>query len=245
MRLVFDVGNTTLSYALFDNDLIDPKRIRSNEIKTTLDISTLVDGAQKDCGNTISEIVVCAGVSRVRALIYDYAQVSDIPVHFVYGSNLCGAKISYETPETIGPDRVANAIAAEKTYERNVIIVDCGTAITVDAIDSEGIFIGGIIAPGIETQRNALVQFAPALPEVELSLPGDILGTNTIDCIRSGVLYGAASMIDSVVAKIAAKNGFDTFVLTGGNAHILQPILETKFIYDEYFTLKGLALAEV
>lgn len=245
MRLVFDVGNTTLSYALFDSELIAPKRIRSNEIKTTLDISKLVDEAQKECANSISEIVVCAGVSRVRALIYDYAHLSDIPVHFVYGSNLCGAKISYETPETIGPDRVANAIAAEKTYGQNVIIVDCGTAITVDAIDSKGIFIGGIIAPGIETQRNALVQFAPALPEVELSIPKDILGTNTIDCIRSGVLYGATSMIDSVVQKIAAKNGFDTFVLTGGNAHILQPILETEFIYDEYFTLKGLALAEI
>lgn len=245
MRLVFDAGNTTLSYALFDGELIEPKRIRSNEIKTTLDFSNLVDKAQSDCENAIAEIVVCAGVSRIRALIYDFAHDSEIPVHFVYGSNLCGAKISYETPETIGPDRVANAIAAEKTFGSNVIIVDCGTAITVDAIDSKGIFVGGIIAPGIETARNALVQFAPALPEVELSLPQDILGTNTIDCIRSGVLYGASSMIDSVVKKIAAKNGFDTFVLTGGNAHILQAILETEFIYDEFFTLKGLALADI
>ena len=245
MRLVFDVGNTALSYALFDGDLIDPQRIRTNEIKTTLDISNLVDDAIKASENDVSEIVVCAGVSRVRALIYDFAHISDIPVHFVYGSNLCGAKISYETPETIGPDRIANAIAAEKTYGKNTIIVDCGTAITVDAIDSKGVFIGGVIAPGIETQRNALVQFAPALPEVELEVPEDILGTNTIDCIRSGVLYGASSMIDTVVKKIAAKNGFDTFVLTGGNAHILLPILETEFIYDEFFTLKGLALAEI
>jgi type III pantothenate kinase len=244
MRLVIDAGNTTLSHGLYDGELIMPSRIRSGEIKTTQDFSDLVDDALKASENSIDQIVVCAGVSRIRALIYEYAHVSDIPVHFVYGSNLCGAKISYETPETIGPDRIANAIAAQHIYSKNVIVVDCGTAITIDAINGEGIFVGGIIAPGIETQRNALIQSAPALPEVELTLPDDILGTNTIDCIKSGVLYGASSMIDSVVKKIAAKNGFDTFVLTGGNAHILKPILETDSIFDEFFTLKGLALAQ-
>ena len=245
MRLVLDVGNTTLSHALFNTDLLSPGRIRSGEIKTTADIAKLVEESKKETSNSIDEIVVCAGVSRVRALIYDYASISDIPVHFVYGANLCGATISYETPETIGPDRIANAIAAQSIFKKNIIIVDCGTAITIDAIDSQGVFIGGIIAPGIETQRNALTQFAPALPEVELTIPEDILGTNTIDCIRSGVLYGASSMIDSVVSKIAAKNGFDTFVLTGGNAHIIRELLETDFIYDEFFTLKGLGLAQI
>ena len=144
---------------------------------------------------------------------------------------LCGAKISYETPETIGPDRVANSIAAQVIYKKNVIVVDCGTAITIDAIDENGIFVGGVIAPGIETQRNSLTQSAPALPEVELSVPDDILGSS--------------SMIDSVVGKISAKNGYNTFVLTGGNSHILKSILETDFIHDDFFTLKGLGLAKV
>ncbi|MBP9115944.1 MAG: type III pantothenate kinase [Acidimicrobiia bacterium] len=245
MRLVFDIGNTTISYSLYDDGLVNPKRIRSNEIKTTQDITELVISALKESNNELDEIVVCAGVSRIRALVYDYASVSTIPVHFVYGSNLCGAKISYETPETIGPDRVANSIAAQVIYKKNVIVVDCGTAITIDAIDENGIFVGGVIAPGIETQRNSLTQSAPALPEVELSVPDDILGSNTIDCIKSGVIFGSSSMIDSVVGKISAKNGYNTFVLTGGNSHILKSILETDFIHDDFFTLKGLGLAKV
>ena len=245
MRLVLDAGNTTLSRALFSDDLISPERIRSSDIQTTKDIETIVEDALAKNDGIISDIVVCAGVSRIRALIYDYASTGKMPVHFVYGSNLCGAKISYDTPETLGPDRVANAIAAQNIYGKNVIIVDCGTAITIDAIDSKGFFIGGTIAPGIETQRNALTLHAPALPEVDLTLPKDILGTNTIDCIRSGILFGSGALIDNVVSKIAKKNGFDTFVLTGGNAHLLKDILETNFIYDEFFTLRGLGLAKL
>lgn len=244
-RFVVDVGNTSIACAAIKSgDVISPNRIETSSIVSIEDVSSLFENLRVRSGVDSEIIVVCAGVERIRSLIEQYREINSKKVDFISGRNLCGAKVSYETIETLGPDRIANTLAASNLFSTPTLVVDCGTAITIDLVDADGVFVGGMIAPGLETSKNALVHFAPSLPEVNISVATNIVATNTISCIQSGIVNGAAAMIDGVANKLSKINTDLVVVITGGHSSILFPLLEHKAIHDEWLTLKGLGFAK-
>lgn len=245
-RCVIDVGNTSIASALFSSDqVLNPIRIETGEIENVSDVDNLVQQVQMRTSQSFNEIVVCAGVAKLRELIEKYGKQNSIKINFVSGQNLCGAKILYETPETLGPDRIANTIAVTKLFTQPTLVVDCGTAINIDFINLEGQFVGGMIAPGPRTSRDALTHFAPSLPEVPIIAPKSLIGTSTMTCIQSGILLGAAAMIDSVVSQLRYEFGGIKTLVTGGYSNVIFPLIKSEATHDEWLTIRGLGFADI
>ncbi len=151
---------------------------------------------------------------------------------------------AYQTPSSAGADRIANAIAAFEEHQQSTIIVDAGTAITVDAVADDGTFLGGTILPGPSLCVSALASGTALLTEPNLRREAPPIGKNTEDAIRSGVLRGIAGAVDRLVADISAELGGDRPVfLTGGGAPILQRLCCTQWTFRPHLALVGLVIA--
>ena len=153
-----------------------------------------------------------------------------------------GIPILYDNPKQVGPDRIANAVAAWERYGGPTIMVDFGTATTVDAISAKGEYLGGAILPGIEISLDALFTRAAALSWVELVKPRRVIGKSTAESVQSGVLYGFASAVDGLVTRFQAELGQCTVVSTGGLAELMTPLSTTISHHDQWLTLRGLRL---
>jgi type III pantothenate kinase len=155
-----------------------------------------------------------------------------------------GMPIRYDNPHEVGADRLANAVAAYDRVHDTCVIVDFGTAITYDVVSSAGEYLGGIITPGAEISIDALYDRAAKLPKVELARPRSLIGKNTVDAIRSGIVFGFAGQVEGIVRRLRAELGPTTHVIaTGGLAGLLVPFIrETIDEVDDLLTLTGLRL---
>jgi type III pantothenate kinase len=155
-----------------------------------------------------------------------------------------GMAIRYDNPREIGPDRLVNAVAAYEQLGGPCVVVDFGTAITYDPVSADGEYLGGIISPGVEISLEALTERAAALPKVDVTTaPRSLIGKTTIDAIRSGIVYGTAGQVDSIVRRLRAELGADTHTIaTGGLARAIVPHTETIERVDDLLTLTGLRL---
>ncbi len=154
-----------------------------------------------------------------------------------------GVKNLYDNPEQVGQDRLVNAKAAYSIYGGPVIIVDFGTAITIDVVSQKGEYLGGIIAPGVEISLKALVERAALLPEIELEQPKAILGKETRESMRGGIFYGFSSLCDGLVRRLKKVTFMDaTVIATGGHSKLIGPYCETIEKIDPDLTLKGLEI---
>ena len=155
-----------------------------------------------------------------------------------------GMPIRYDNPHEVGADRLANAVAAYDRVHDTVVVVDFGTAITYDVVSAAGEYLGGIITPGAEISIDALYDRAARLPKVELAPPRSLIGKNTVDAIRSGIVYGFASQVEGIVRRLRVELGPSTHVIaTGGLAGVLVPFIrETIDEVDDLLTLTGLRL---
>jgi type III pantothenate kinase len=153
-------------------------------------------------------------------------------------------RLEVDEPLTVGADRVANTLAASRIWKRDAIVVDLGTASTYDCITADGAFIGGVIQPGVRTSAETLFRRTSQLAATELIPPKKVIGTRTDECIRSGVLYGAAESIDGLVRRIkeewSAKSPI--VIATGGLAETLKPYCKSFDEVDAFLTLKGVKL---
>jgi type III pantothenate kinase len=151
--------------------------------------------------------------------------------------------IRYDNPHEVGADRVVNGIAAYARFGHAVLVVDFGTATTIDVIAEEGAYLGGVIAPGVETSAEALFAKAARLSKVDLEPPAKVIGTNTRASVQSGLLLGEAAMIDGLVRRVWDELGTTTpVVATGGLASLMAPLCETISDVDEDLTLHGLRI---
>ena len=151
-----------------------------------------------------------------------------------------------DEPLTVGADRLINTLAASRIYRRDTIVVDFGTATTYDCITGDGVFLGGIIAPGIRTSADTLIRRTSKLPATELAVPARAIGTRTEDCIRAGVVFGAADAIDGLVRRIKREWPTTTVpqvIATGGLAATIAPLSTEIESVDAFLTLKGLRIA--
>lgn len=244
-RLVVDIGNTNIAYSIFKaGKLYGPRRVLTSHINEASDLDEKLFELIDDVDYEVSEIVICCGVARIKNILQDLKTFENKHVFFISGSKTGGVKIKYKTPETLGPDRIANTIAAVHNYGSNVLVVDCGTAINIDLVDDEGCFAGGIISPGVETIRDSLCAAAPSLPKVEIISGVKLIGNSTEECIQSGVINGSIALINHVIHISKEEIEDLKIVLTGGNASIIFPEVVSNPILDEWFTLRGLGLAQ-
>ena len=154
-----------------------------------------------------------------------------------------GIQINSDNPKEVGADLIGNTVAATTLYDETCLIIDLGTATTFTYVEKK-VLIGVVIATGLTTSKNALINKASLLPQIELTPPKKLLETNSDDSIKSGLLYGHASMIDGMIRRIKAtlNNPQLKVVLTGGHSKIVYPLVEEQMIKDETLILKGLLI---
>jgi type III pantothenate kinase len=248
MILTFDVGNTETTAAIFDGDLVRAHwRLTTNLPRTpdeyTLLIRSLLD-AEGMSASGITGAAICSVVPPVTQILSDACDDSfGRPAVIVDARASLPIRLEVDEPLTVGADRIANTLAASRIWKRDAIVVDLGTATTYDCITADGAFIGGVIQPGVRTSAETLFRRTSQLAATELVPPKRVIGTRTDECIRSGVLYGAADSVDGLVRRIREEWSADPIVLaTGGLAEVLRPFCESFDEVDPWLTLKGVRL---
>lgn len=152
-----------------------------------------------------------------------------------------GLNIQIDNPGQTGADLVVGAVAALRNYQAPLILVDMGTATTITVLNKEGALIGGCVCPGVKISLDALSSKAALLPAISLDQPKRAIGRNTIDCMRSGISFGTAAMLDGLIERMEEELGMKTnVVITGGLGKFIAPLCKTKMVYDEDLILKGL-----
>jgi type III pantothenate kinase len=249
MLLAVDVGNTETVVGLFDdlggNDPVDHWRLSTDASRTSDELALLLGqlvalrGLRLDVD--ITGLAVCSGVPRVTAALRAMAarHLGLAPVVIGPGTRT-GVPIRYENPREVGADRIANAVGALDRFSPPIVVVDFGTATTLDAITADGEYLGGAIVPGVEIALDALYTSAALLRRVELVEPRRVIGTSTEAAIQSGSLYGTAALVDGMVARMEVELGAPTVVATGGLSNVVAPLSARVQHLEPWLTLHGL-----
>lgn len=248
MILAVDVGNTQTVLGLFrQSELCCHWRISTNPALTADEIRVKIAGLLAGDGyawSDVESLVISSVVPKVTAAWEDIAALVTGARPMVVGPGLkTGMPIRYDNPHEVGADRIVNGVAAFEAFGGPVVVVDFGTATTIDVIDSSGAYLGGAIAPGVETSAEALFTKAARLSKVDLEPPAKVIGTNTRTSVQSGLLLGEAAMVDGLVRRVWDELGTTTAVVaTGGLAPAMAGLCDTIGHVDVDLTLKGLLL---
>lgn len=248
MILAVDVGNTQTVVGLFDGErLVAHWRIASDASSTADELMIKVDallGVPGHAWSAVDRVVVASVVPRLTDAWSDASMKATGREPMVIGPGLkTGLPIRSDNPHEVGADRIVNGVAALAAYGAPVLVVDFGTATTIDVIDATGAYLGGVIAPGVETSAEALFAKAARLSKVDLIDPGTVIGRNTRQSVQAGLLIGSAVMVDGLVRRVWAELGHLTpVVATGGLALRMSAICETLTDVDVDLTLKGIMM---
>ena len=251
MLLVFDVGNTETTVGLFDADrLAGQWRLTTSHERTADEIGLLLRALVHHAGIDAARVDAAAVGSVVPgatpALVEACERYFGAAVLVVDATSPLPITLDVDEPRTVGADRIINTLAASRLYQRDVVVVDLGTATTYDCITADGVFLGGIIAPGVRTSAETLFRRTSKLPATELVAPERVIGRRTEECIRAGVVFGAADAIDGLVRRIKAAWPTDAeplVVATGGLAETLRPHCTAFDRVEPHLTLEGLRIA--
>jgi type III pantothenate kinase len=251
MILVFDVGNTETTIALYDGETLRGHwRVTTDVARTPDEIALLIRALLTAADIDRSAIDRAAIGSVVPALTAPLAEACEQAVGakplIIDARSPLPIRLDVEEPLTVGADRIINTLAASRLYKRDTIVVDLGTATTYDCITADGVFIGGVIAPGVRTSAETLFRRTSKLPATEIAPPARVIGRRTEECIRSGVVFGSAEAIDGLVRRIKAEWPGGTVplvVATGGLATVFQPFCKEFDLVEPYLTLDGLRIA--
>ena len=244
MILALDIGNTNIVIGCMEKDrAYFVERVSTNSSKTELeyvvDFKTLLDLYQIKMEN-ITGCIVASVVpplnNIVTAALKKLLHVSPLLV----GPGIkTGLNILMDNPGQLGSDLVVNAVAGLHYYGAPIIMIDMGTATTISVVDNKKNYIGGMILPGVRVSLDSLVNRTSQLPRISLEAPKKIIGKNTIDCMKSGIIMGQASCIDGMIERIWDELGYQAQVVaTGGLAGCIVPYCKKKIVYDNDLTLK-------
>ncbi len=249
MLLAVDVGNTNTTFAVFDGDrLLADWRIETAARRTEDEYSVILDAllsrdniSRRQIDGVVISSVVPTVVAPLVKLARKFFGVGD-PFVVSRGEDI-GVNVRYQPRTDVGADRIANAVAAHEIYGGPVIVVDFGTATTFDAVAEDGTYLGGAIAPGIETSVEALVARTAQLRRVPYSKPSSAVGTSTVESLQSGIVFGFAGQVDGIVERMKKEIGDGVKVVaTGGLADVVAPESHTIEEIDPLLTLKGLRI---
>ena len=248
MLLAIDSGNTQTVIGLFDGEeLADHWRIATVAERTADELALMIQQFLGFHGFSFDEqidgVAVSSGVPRVtvelRAMTERYF---GFPALVLEPGVKTGMPILYDNPREVGADRIANAVAAFEQYGGPSIVVDFGTANTIEAISQKGEYLGGAIFPGIEISMDALFGRAAALRRVELVAPRNVIGKSTVESIQSGAVFGYSGQVDTLVEMFEAELGECTVIATGGLAEPIIKHSRTIDHYEPWLTLQGLRI---
>jgi type III pantothenate kinase len=238
MILAVDVGNTQTVIGLFAGDELGGHwRIATDAALTADELRIKIGGLLATEGRAWTDVV-----PRLSEAYEEVAVRATGRAPMTIGPGLkTGLVIRYDNPHEVGADRIVNAVSAIETYGAPVVVVDFGTATTLDVVDADGAYLGGAIAPGVETSAEALFSKAARLSKVDLEDPGRVIGRNTRESVQAGLLLGEAAMVDGLVRRVWSELGYETpVVATGGLAERMTPLCETIGHVDPDLTLRGL-----
>ena len=247
MILTIDVGNSNIDLGAIQEDQIAfEARLRTDATKTSdeycIDLKMILDvyhvKAEEIEGAIIASVVPQVLNSMKTAVI---KLTGKSPL--VVGPGLkTGLNIAIDNPSQAGADLVVGCVAALREHKAPMIIIDMGTATTMIVVDKNAAMIGGCIMPGVKISMDALTDRTALLPGLQLDQPKKAIGRNTIDCMRSGLMMGAACMIDGMIDRMEEELGYKTTVIaTGGIAKFVLPMCRHEIVYDKDLLVKGLA----
>jgi type III pantothenate kinase len=262
MLLTIDAGNTQTVVGLFrGHDLVDHWRIATDADRTSDELALMVQqflgfhgfsfaAPKLDEGElapverqSITGVAICSGVPRVTAELRQMTErYFGIPALVLEPGVRTGMPILYDNPKEVGADRIANAVGAYDLFGGPTIIVDFGTATTIEAVSDAGEYLGGAIFPGVEIAMDALFGRAAGLRRVELQPPKHVIGKSTAESIQSGTIYGFSAQVDGLVDRFTAELGECTVVATGGLADLIAPHARSVQHYEPWLTLYGLRI---
>ena len=242
MLLTADIGNTSITLGLFDDDaLIEEYRLAADKDLSLEEYEVLLKSLFRNYNidGCIISSVVEELTKKFKTSVDNVFKIDSMILSTDINT---GIKIALDNAKEAGADRIANAVGAYVLYKHPVIVVDLGTATTFDVVDSNGDFIGGIITLGVTSQLKALNKFTSKLPRIEVSLSNNAIGHNTNDAILSGVLRGTASMIDGLIEQCEKELGSKVIVVaTGGYSGLISNYLKRPFDFiNPTLTLEGL-----
>jgi len=248
--LALDVGNTSVAGGYFVGGGLEFHFSLSSDAARTADeygvqLRQMVAWGGVDVAAAVPS-VLCSVVppltSRLAAALERYFGVAPVVVGDDYGA--LGIEVRYDNVAEVGPDRVVNALATRELYGAPAVAVDFGTATTFDVVAADGAYVGGVIAPGVVISAQTLVAGAARLGAVDFTMPPRVVGRNTDEALRAGIVLGAARAADGIIEAIWEERGErGVLVATGGLAGVVAPVMKTAPRVDAELTLKGLALA--
>ena len=249
MLLAIDIGNTNVSLGVFDGEnLIACWRMKSDGARTADEYGVSLRGMFAAAAvdyKKIRSIIVASVVPPLDAAFREMSEkYFNHAAIFVGGKTDFGFPIKYETPSSVGADRVVAAFAARTRYGAPCVVVDFGTATNFEAVNSKGEYLGGVIAPGVKVLTNSLFSKAAKLPFVEIKKPASVIGTTTAGSIESGIYYGYAGLVDGILRRMIDELGEKSVrvVATGGLASLIAPASEFIETIDADLILEGLRL---
>lgn len=245
MLLLIDIGNTNITIGFYyEGDIKNVLRLKTGAgVRDTEEYSYIINGFSRRHNMPEPKgAALCSVVPEVTPLLTDALKNSfNIGAVVVSHTLKTGLKFNITNPDTLGEDRIANAVAAHRLYKGNIIVIDFGTATTFCAITKNGEYTGGAIMPGIGLSASTLSERTSKLPFVGLRLPESTLGKDTGENILSGVILGHAGAAERIISGIKAETGMDYKVLaTGGHAGLVTPLVNTIDYVNPDLTLEGL-----
>jgi type III pantothenate kinase len=248
MLLTIDVGNTETALGLFDGDRLAGHWRVATTSERTFDEARLqlfgilhLDGFAR---GDIAGVAISSVVPSLTAILRRVAPtLSSGRIVVVEPGVRTGMPILIDNPREVGADRIVNSVAARERHGLPVVVVDFGTSTNFDVVGSDGAYLGGAIAPGLDISTKALISGTAALRLVEYTPPRSPIGKGTVEAIQSGALYGHAGLVDGIMERIVDELGGEAArVATGGLASTIVPYCRSVDVIDEYLTLEGLRL---
>ena len=246
MLLAIDIGNTNIVIgAIQDDEIVFKARIATDRTRTSDQYGVEIKNMLEAFDVHLADIDDCI-ISSVVPPVFNSVKTGVIKIlgkqPMVVGPGLkTGLNIQVDVPSQVGSDRIVIAVAALAEYEAPLILMDLGTATTIEVVEPGNTYLGGVIFPGVRVSLDALTSRAAQLPGISLDKPKRVIGKNTVDCMRSGMMYGTAAMIDGIIERIEEELGHKTtIVATGGLARFITPLCKREIILERDLLLKGL-----
>ena len=246
MLLCIDIGNTNILIGgMRDDRIVFKARIATDRTRTSDQYGVEIKNMIEAFGGQLSEIFDCI-ISSVVPPVFNSVRTGVMKIigkqPMVVGPGLkTGLNIHVDVPSQVGSDRIVIAVAALAEYQAPLILIDMGTATTIEVVEPENVYLGGVIFPGVKVSLDALTSRAAQLTGISLDQPKQVIGKNTVDCMRSGTMFGNAAMIDGLVDRIEEELGHSsTLIATGGLAQFITPLCKREIIVEKDLLLKGL-----
>lgn len=246
MLLAIDIGNTNIVIGgIDDGSIAFEARIATDRIKTSDQYGAEIKSMLSLFHVQPQNIDDCI-ISSVVPPVFNSVRTGIIKVTgqqpMVVGPGIkTGLNIQMDNPSQVGSDRIVIAVAALAEYEPPLTLLDLGTATTIEVVGKGNTYLGGCIIPGVRISMDALTSRTAQLPGISLDRPRKVIGKNTVDCMRSGIMYGTAAMLDGMLDRVEEELGFSTTVVaTGGMAQFIVPLCRREIRLERDLLLKGL-----